>query len=487
MKSFCKQMAVAVCGLLLSLETACANGLQVTNVWVDKRDDTTAYIKFDISWQHAWRYTNINHDAAWVFFKVRPEGSTTWQHATLEGSGVNPPDYSNGVGTAVDLIVPDDRVGLFVRRAEQGSGTLSVTNVQAVWNIASNGLVKTSRVHIWAQAVEMVYVAEGAFKVGSGGTEDGSLTDGSWTSGATIPFQITGEGELMITNAAGYLWGTSTSGLNTIGGAGTLSNTFPKGYAAFYCMKHEVTQGQYVDFLNSLTPSQAANRYYSGTTFRYTLSVANGVYYTAHPDRVCGRLGYPDGAAYTDWAGLRPRTELEFEKSCRGPLAPVANEYPWGTTAISMTTAGLTNDGTGTDTVNNGNCNYGASSLSGPYRAGIYATAGSSRVAAGASYWGILDLGGSMWEQVVTVGNATGRAFTGLHGDGKLDANGYANVTAWPNTTAVGIGFRGCGFHDADVMARVCDRRYCGNHSDPSRSEVCGCRAVRTAPVGVLP
>jgi hypothetical protein len=32
-------------------------------------------------------------------------------------------------------------------------------------------------------------------------------------------------------------------------------------------------------------------------------------------------------------------TELEYEKACRGPLMPVANEYAWGTTTISATTA----------------------------------------------------------------------------------------------------------------------------------------------------
>ena len=37
---------------------------------------------------------------------------------------------------------------------------------------------------------------------------------------------------------------------------------------------------------------------------------------------------------YLDWAGLRPMTELEYEKICRGPSAPVAGEYAWGSTTI---------------------------------------------------------------------------------------------------------------------------------------------------------
>ena len=485
MKSIGKRAAVAVCGLLLAMETACANSLQVSNVTVSKRDDHSAYVNFDIAWQNSWRLTNVNHDATWVFFKVRQEGGTEWLHVNLEGAGVNPPDYSTGAGTAIDLIVPSDGAGLFVRRAAQGWGALSATNVRAVWRIPPGTLVKSGKIHMQALAVEMVYVAEGAFKVGSGSAdESGSFTEGSWTGGATLPFRITGEGALPIAPTAGCLWGTSSGGLNTIGEAGTLPAAFPKGFAAFYCMKYEVSQGQYADFLNTLTPAQAANRYYASSTDRYTLSVAGGVYSAAAPDWACNRLGYADGSAFMDWAGLRPRTELEFEKSCRGPLDPVANEFAWGTTAIGKATA-LYNDGTGLDATEGGNCNY--DQPFGPYRVGIFATPSSTREQAGASYWGILDLSGSLWEFVVTVGNPAGRAFTGLHGDGKLTADGYADVEAWPGADAVGNGFRGCGYHDPSYLARVSDRSYCGNHADTSRSEVCGGRAARTAPAGVQP
>ncbi len=487
---FTKWTMVTLCGLMLAAaRDADANGLQVTNVTVRKRDACTAYLTFDISWQNSWRYTNVNHDAAWVFFKARQEGQSEWHPVLLEGTGVTPPDYSNGVGTAVDLIVPSDRVGLFVRRVTEGAGALAVTNVQAVWNIASANVTKTSLIQMRAFAVEMAYVAEGAFKVGSGGTESGSLTDGSWTSGSPVPFRVTSEDALTIAHTAGCLWGTSTANNNTFGGAGTLSASFPKGYAGFYCMKEETTQGQYADFLNTLTAAQLANRYSSAAWNRYTLSVSNGVYSASVPDRVCNGLCYGDAAAFMDWAGLRPYTELEFEKACRGPLDPIANEYPWGTTTISGTT-GINNDGTGWDTAASGNCNcnYGSHSVYGPYRAGIYATASSTREQAGASYWGILDLSGSLWEYVLTLGNAAGRAFAGVHGDGALSTAGYADVTSWPSsTTAEGIGFRGGCYQDGSVFARVSDRSYCGNYKDPSRNNLCCCRGVRTAPLETQP
>ena len=480
MKSICKQMVVAVCGLLLSLETACANGLQVTNVVVNMRDDSTAYVKFDISWQHSWRYTGINHDAAWVFLKVRPEGSTTWQHVTLEGSGVNPPDYSTGAGTAVDLIVPNDRVGLFVRRAEQGSGTLSVTNVQAVWNIASNGLAKTSRVHIWAQAVEMVYVAQGSFAAGSGGSEPNAFT---LTTIDTGDVSVAPSGSGSLGGAAGG-YPTGQTAPNAL---------WPNGYSAFYCMKYEITEGQWVDFFNTLMDTQKATRDITGSAgknsdgveTRNTVAWSSGDATSAARDQACSQLCWADSVAYADWSGLRPMTELEFEKACRGPLLPVANEYVWGTTAISATTA-IVNDGTGTDTAIGGNCNCFGCSPFGPYRAGIYATPSSSREAAGASYWAIMELGGNLWERAVTIGNATGRAFTGAHGDGKLNAAGDADVTGWPGWNAEGAGFRGSGFNQGATFTRTSDRTYADATYAP-RSFDYGFHAVRSAPAGVQP
>jgi formylglycine-generating enzyme required for sulfatase activity len=396
------------------------------------------------------------------------------------------------VGTAVDLIVPDDRIGLFVRRAGQGAGRLAVTNVQAVWNIASANVAKMSLIQMRAQALEMVYVAEGAFKVGSGGNEPGSLTDGSWTSGATIPYRIASEDELTIANTPGCLWGTiSGSARGTIGTAGTLPAAFPKGYAAFYCMKDEASQGQYADFLNTLTAVQATSRFSTSAWTRYTLSVSSGVHSASVPDRTCNGLCYADAAAFMDWAGLRPFTELEFEKACRGPLDPAPREFAWGTTVIGRTT-GILNDSDGTATAADGNCNCKvggvASNPQGPFRVGIYATATSSREQAGASYWGILGLSGNLWEYAVSVDAPAGRAFTGRHGDGKLTIDGYADVSGWPSATdAVGIGFRGGSYHDAENCVRVSDRSWCGGYWDAKRTAFCSCRGVRTAPQWVEP
>ncbi|MGI9544039.1 MAG: hypothetical protein ACR2MX_12350, partial [Cyclobacteriaceae bacterium] len=66
----------------------------------------------------------------------------------------------------------------------------------------------------------------------------------------------------------------------------------------------------------------------------------------------------------------------------------------------------------------------------------------------GASYYWVMDLSGSLWEKVITIGNATGRAFKGSHGDGILDF-GNATNEDWPsNDNEVGgFGYRGGGYY----------------------------------------
>jgi hypothetical protein len=156
--------------VLAAAQPGWASNLSIANVAVTPRNATTAYVEFDVSWDKAWRYNSVNHDAAWVFFKAQPESHSYWTNVVLEYAGVNPTGSSIGTGTAVELIVPDDKVGLFVRRAAEGAGAVAASDVKVVWNLAASGFETASKVQMRAPAVEMVYVAAGAFKVGSGGT-----------------------------------------------------------------------------------------------------------------------------------------------------------------------------------------------------------------------------------------------------------------------------------------------------------------------------
>ena len=307
----------------------------------------------------------------------------------------------------------------------------------------------------------------------------------------TNTYSVSSEAEITVGTGAGNLYYPnpySFSGDRT----GPVPAAFPKGYNAFYCMKYEISQQQYVDFLNSLTSTSPSATHPAVPGDRYGISAASGVYTTTNPYVACNILSWADGAAYSDWAGLRPLTELEFEKACRGTLTAVANEYAWGTATIAtlaytLSNAGANNEGIATNySTGTGNANYAATefSIDGPLRVGIFAanSLNSGRITAGASYYGVMELSGNLWERPVTIGNATGRGFTGLHGDGALDASGEANVSNWPGTDAVGAGFRGGSWGDYATNLRV-SARIMAASSITSRSFNYGFRAARSGPV----
>ncbi len=489
-----KQTSMAICVLLTVLsiaKQASANNITVTNFSL-----TTANVpgcvdvQFDVSWSNSWRasWTELasanvtganldleNWDAAWVFLKWRGDGE--WMPATLTTNGHTAP-------TGVTITVPADGRGAFIHRSVAGSGTFSAT-VKLRWNRNADGA--GASVDLSAHAIEMVYVPECAFKLGSGAissssSDSGCFTDGAWSSGATLPFLVSGEGALTITNAAGFLWGTSSTGDTSIGGFGSLPGAFPKGFKAFYCMKYEITQGQYAEFLNHQTAANAAIRYDANNANknRYTITGTHPNFSASAPNRANNFLSWADGLRYVTWSGLRPMTELEFEKACRGPLNPVASEYAWGSTSITQTT-GLNQDGASDEvpTSSTANCAYGsATNVQGPVRAGAFARATTGRRDAGASYWGIMELSGNLWERVITVGRSEGRAFTGVHGTGSWDFP----ATGWPIVNELAYGVRGGAWNTGlDTMNRVSDRSF-ASVQNANRSISYGWRAVRTAP-----
>ena len=494
--------------LLLFAGSVAANNINVSNIRVTGQNTTAGennpanytLVQFDLSWENSWRTSSApnNWDAAWVFVKYRV-GSGDWQHAWLNNTG-----HSSGTGTSATidagLLTPDTAfhattnpaLGVFIYRSADGTGNFSITGAQLRWNYGANGVADNATVDVKVFAIEMVYVPAGNFYVGSGGTETSAFYMYPTT---TNPYQITGEGAITVDTTDGNLYYPSS----TYGGdqSGPIPANFPKGYAAFYCQKYEISQQQYVDFLNTLTSAQASTRYPNATTNRHAITVSGGVYSTTNPYVACNFLSWMDGAAYSDWAGLRPMTELEFEKACRGLVTPVANEYAWGTATVAGNAYTLENDSATNEGIasnystSTGNASYDITdgSIDGPLRVGIFAANAnnSGRITAGASYYGIMELSGNLWERAVTVGNATGRAFTGLHGNGALSTNGHANETAWPGLTsgevtgATGSGFRGGSWLDNATVMRVSARSSAAvTHSGRFRSY--GFRAVRVAP-----
>lgn len=300
-------------------------------------------------------------------------------------------------------------------------------------------------------------------------------------------------------------------------------------------MKYEISQDQYKDFLNCLTFVQQDTRTAStpadplGTG---ALSISNGnrngidiqtpgtastttpALYANNLDGdtnfndgddgqtiACNFLSWMDGAAYADWAGLRPMTELEFEKACRGDQIPVAEEFAWGTANIASSAYTLANSGAANEdiaskystTAGVGNAAYLTTdgSIDGPLRVGIFAgnaaNTSDQRVRSGAGFYGNMELSGNLWERSVTIGNSAGRLFTGTLGDGLLSTSGNATNGDWPGinagevTGAAGSGFRGGGWIINTPDARVSDRINAAN-TDTSRSFNIGFRCVRREP-----
>jgi formylglycine-generating enzyme required for sulfatase activity len=498
-----------------------SNNIQVNNATLTGQVPASNYtfVQFDLSWENSWR-DNVNWDAAWIFVKFKASYDTTWKHASLNISGHTIPAGFTGSTTT-------DFKGIFIHRSANGNGNVSLTGTQLRWNYGTDGVNDGDLVEVKVFAIEMVYIPQGSFNVGDGSTD----TVGQFSQGNTAaPFLISSEAALTLGGAPLTNLGNRNAigmGFNnaddfTFTTTQTLPAVFPKGYNDFYCMKYEISQGQYTEFLNTLTRTQQQTRVASNIStdlitnifvmsnaatvqFRNVIvcpASGNGttapiVFSCTRPDRACNYLNGSDGCAYMDWAGLRPMTELEFEKVCRGPLTSIADEYAWGTTNITAaTTISGTENGTETITNSNANCNYnniffsgGDGSSHGPLRCGIFAKNATTREQSGASYYGVMEMSGSLLERPVRVGNSAGRLFDGQHGNGILNALGNADVSNWPpglvSGNNIGSYQRGGYFGSSSVTlvrVRVSDRGETGS----SRQPPSGFRGVRTSEVGTL-
>ncbi len=490
-------------------QNAIANNINITNVVLVAGGYTDyTYVQCDISWDHSWRAswleTNVipnvnvtNWDAAWVFVKYRIEGGA-WQRASLSTTNnehVAPAGATINAGLSTNASGSNFGVGVFLYRSAEGSGSWTNT-IKLRWSYAQDGVLSTSRVDVSVHTIEMVYVPQGSFYVGDGTSTSlqGQFENGKFTNA----LQIISEDTIVLGGGlAGSLGNNNTSGMATNDDfndttSQTLPPEYPKGYNAFYCTKYEISQGQWVDFFNMLTDDQKTNRDITGGVYntsgkgtdletnRNAVAWTTGDATCSTPDRACNFLSWADGVAYADWAGLRPMTELEYEKACRGPVIPVPNEYAWGNATITDTTGFNGTDGSGMETAlpSGANCNYGNTDILGPVRVGIYATSTSGRIASGSTYWGVMEMSGNLRERVVTLGSAAGRIFTGAVGDGNLSTRGDADVTFWPDSSASGAAFRGGDWNYTTTNLRVSDRRAAA-YTSSNRYFLYGFRAVR--------
>ena len=450
-----------------------ANNILVTNASLSGQNTTnhTTLVNFSVTWENSWRTSTneSNYDGGWIFVKFRKNGTTDWRHATINFSG-------NTAAAGATITVPADGKGAFIYRSSNGIGNVSYLANSLQWNYGVDGILDNETVEILVYGLEMVYIPTGSYQLGSGGTDVNGFVEGSLTS----PY-------LVASNAAINL-GTSAGTLNPNGSgaaSGTIPATFPKGYNAYWVMKYECSQQQYVDFLNNLDLARA-NINKTPTIFTGT----HPALIAPQPERAIGELGMNRMAAFADWSGLRPMSEFEYEKACRGYNTPaVPNEYAWGNTTINPVTAVL-NAGADNESVStpaNANASI-SSSLPGtrPVRVGMFArTTGSDRTVSGATYYGVMNMSDNMHEMVISMVNAQGKAIeAAVHGDGYLAADGRTDITGWQPFQAFGV--RGGAFNSVLNNARISDRALDNVFTTTYGSDAVlpnfGFRLVRTAP-----
>lgn len=458
-----------------------ANNLTISNT---SYDNGTGQVSFDLSWENSWR-TSItqpyNYDGVWIFVKVRecteknlgnPAGFT---HAWLSTTpGDHTATNSNPGGEALTIEVGttniggnDRGMGIFIYQTLDVTESKNIsTTVTLQWDKATQAgemaaVDAADDYDVQVFGMEMVYVPQGAFYLG-----DGSSANCFEDAGGN-PFEVSSE------NA----FGVSGTFNRTIDPAGSNVNAgFPKGYDAFWIMKYEITQYQYAEFLNTLTPDQAQERtgadLFTLTSRRYVMSDQNDIDYRQaivldpEGDRrtdkfyvnldndntynetedglgiACNYLSLRDVLAYLDWAALRPLTEMEYEKACRGASYPQSGEYAWGSVGITEI-QGIVNSGQANERAiasGVGLCNHGGggAGASGPMRGGYAATSTINRAQAGCSYYGVMDLTGNVCEPYISIFNdvTISTTFNGTTGDGELSSAGIHDVASWPVETA---------------------------------------------------
>jgi len=209
----------------------------------------------------------------------------------------------------------------------------------------------------------------------------------------------------------------------------------------------------------------------------------------------CNFLSWADGAAFADWAGLRPLTELEYEKACRGSEAPLAGAFAWGSTDLANTAYSVSAHRSSSESIatnfnaSSGNASYQLTggALNGPLRVGVFAANASNagRQSSGAGYYGAMELSGNLCEVVVSLGNPSGRTFVGKAGDGELGPTGDADSAGWPGPDGTGTMARGGAWNTSATALRVSDRS--GSAADPStRQNNLGFRGGRGLPSDTL-
>ena len=310
----------------------------------------------------------------------------------------------------------------------------------------------------------------------------------------------------------------NTLGLNIKDGAltGTLDVNYAVGFEGFYAMKYEMSQRQYVDFLNKLTIDEQKLRtigeslsdlqmgdYVYGSGDHKTPVCRNGIVVGALQDNryafacnlnsagdnnlynqaddgmdiACNFLSPRDMVAYAAWSGLRPLSELEYEKmghqtidSVSGavPTFPIKG-YAWGNATAKLPSGNsFSSAGKEAEQLSSANLNAGGV-VAGPTRVGSFSTtSGTDAQKTGSSYYGVMELSGNLAEiyyrsepgKVVLYQSllSHGKGYL-TNGDMPTDLNAYWGNPAIGNSSyGESLILRGGSFAGIAERARFADR-----------------------------
>jgi len=512
-----------------------ASHLKIDNAMITEvnAERKTATIQCTVSWDNAWK-DDVNSDGVWVFTKfLNPDG--VWKHVTLKSASgsqyvykdCTPPRFFKGENPDVGMLVPDEKKGFFLFRT-QGSGNVVAKNVQFVWAYPKDGLTEEQvmKTKIKVMGFEMVFIPKDKHYVGDPKGPDGP-DNTLYTYPKNGSYLIKSEEPIVVDKVDGALFCDQDNGRSRDDVPFTIPKEFPKGYRTFWIMKYELTSQQFVDFLNTLTRKQqqsmveadisgdAIANYYVKTNseeehLRNAIVCAkkgNGTtepvkFYTYAPARAVNFMSWANIAAIGDWAGLRPITELEYEKAARGPKEAIADELAWGSPMTENAGRVETFDGADgsgyekkipqTGVVNA--CFGGGIApfdvgkktkpdnpgFEGPVSGEIFENSRhegvDQKINDGASYYGVRNLSGNVWERCVTIGHPIGRSFTAQHGDGELDEAGFSNVPFWPGQAGAGAGNRGGVWSSPEPKYLRISLRFAANFPKSEDGKNSGCR-----------
>ncbi len=470
-------------------------------------------ITCDISWENAWK-NEINRDAVYLFFKYKQPAQWGYQSVYLKEV------LLGNESEFVEAQIVESGLGCFISLKNEGAEQ-KVSLKQIDFMTEKIESVEALEAFI----IEMVYIPEEAYELGEPSppmNQGGKAINCFFTYGTGGTYRIASSAAIAFGPENGKLFCETNTPMSRQGEESfQIPMAFPNGYQAMWYMKYPLTEENYVKFLNCLTRKQQKSHVtadIAGTEIAHIFVMTDSdeekercavlcrttveneevpiEFFTTAMYREMNIISVDDITAFACFAGLRPITELEFEKAARGPLPAVPLEFAWGTNCAERIVCLSGVDGSGEELpipaagVDICNANFAGNTeqlqgkkvisaqrtgWGGPISAGTMDHAPvvpgrSVRECRGLSYYGVSELSGNLWEMCITIGNNAGRCFDGSCGNGILDEDGHHTIENWPDPkTGMGFGVRGASYPSTYPGSFYLTSRAFGAHTKDDR------------------